>query len=309
MVKVGPAPAGEEARIAAALERAWRAATGDEALNEAVWLDLAAPQPDSAALVATSSSAAGPIGYAHVARADNATGGTNHNWSLGFVVDPPRAAPIAMALVEAATAHVREHGGGKVVAWRNGAHDADGALAAMGYEVTRELFQMRIALPIADEAKWTPGISVRTFEPGLDDREWLAVNNRAFSGHAEQGNWTEATLQRRIREPWFDPTLFFLAVDDDGIAGFNWCKVHEPAGDDPALGEIFAIGVDDRARGNKLGRPLAITGLNSMAQRGVATGMLYVAADNDPALALYRSLGFRTYRTDRAYERTIEPTP
>jgi mycothiol synthase len=309
-VTVAPAPAGEEqVRVARTLDRAWRAATGNEALNEAVWIDLETPRPDSAAFVATIDTAKDPVGYARVSRADNAPDGLNDNWSLGFVVDPAKGVPIGMALAEAVTAHVRGHGGGKIVAWRTGEHEADGALIAMGYEVARELHQMRVTLPLAEEPQWPAGVSVRTFEPGVDDREWLGVNNRAFARHAEQGNWTEATLQRRLTEPWFDPSLFFLAVDPHGIAGFNWCKLHQPEGNDPALGEIFVIGVDDRARGTKLGRPLAITGLNAMARRGIGTGMLYVAADNEPGLALYRGIGFRVHRTDRAFEITIKPTP
>jgi mycothiol synthase len=311
-VTVAPAPAGEaQVAVAQALDRAWRDATGDEALNEAVWIDLAAPQPDSAAFVATTGSEGEPAGYAHVARADNAAAGTSDYWSLGFVVGPSvgDTVSVARSLLDAITAHVREHGGGAVVAWRTGEHDGDQVLGAMHFAVTRELHQMRVALPIVEGPRWPAGVFVRTFVPDVDDREWLAVNNRAFAGHAEQGNWTEATLQRRLREPWFDPTLFFLAVDDQGIAGFNWCKRHPAAGTDPPVGEIFVIGVDDRARGTKLGRPLAIHGLNAMADRGLATGMLYVAADNEAALALYRSIGFRTHRTDRAFERTIEPIP
>jgi mycothiol synthase len=308
-ITVAPAPPGkEQVRVAQTLDQAWRASTGNGALNEAVWIDLDHPQPDSAAFVATIDVAKDPVGYAHVARADNAAGGANDKWTLGYVVDPGSSVvPIGMALVEAATTHVETHGGGTVVAWRTGEHEADVALGTMGYEVARELLQMRVPLPVAEEPRWPDGFSVRTFEPGVDDRAWLEVNNGAFAGHAEQGNWTEVTLQRRLTEPWFDASLFFLAIDAHGIAGFNWCKVHEPEGNDPAFGEIFAIGVDDRARGTRLGRALALAGLRAMAQRGIRNGMLYVAEDNGAALALYRSIGFRTYRTDRAFVRTMKP--
>jgi mycothiol synthase len=133
------------------------------------------------------------------------------------------------------------------------------------------------------------------------------VNNRAFAGHAEQGGWTAATLARRMEEPWFDPGLFLLAIDDAGVVGFNWLKVHEAQGRDPRLGEIYVIGIDPRAQGSGLGRALAVTGLAAVHERGISTGMLFCAADNAPALALYRSLGFSVHRTDRAYECDVAP--
>jgi len=133
------------------------------------------------------------------------------------------------------------------------------------------------------------------------------VNNRAFAGHDEQGGWTEATLKRRTTEAWFDPTLFLLAVDDAGLLGFNWLKVHEAHDHEPRIGEIYVIGVDPRGQGRGLGRALAVEGLQAVHERGIDVGMLFVAADNEPALALYRALGFTVHRVDRAYECEVEP--
>jgi mycothiol synthase len=249
------------------------------------------------------------LGFAEVERAANDAG---DRWSVALVHGGHDAngREVVGALLRAAREQVAQHGGGTLVLWRHhpdAAEDA-GALDA-GFHVARELFQMRVPLPIAEAPVWPPGIRARTFEPGRDDAAWLGVNNRAVEGHAEQGAWTEATLQQRLAEPWVDLSLFFVAEDDTGeLVGFHWCKVHPPSGDDPALGEIYVIGVDPiaRAKGIRAGRPLALVGLDAMAQRGITTGMLYCAADNEPALRLYRSLGFDVYRVDRAYECTVQ---
>ena len=44
-----------------------------------------------------------------------------------------------------------------------------------------------------------------------------------------------------------------------------------------------------------------------MHERGIDTGALFFAADNEPALRLYRSLGFDVHRVDRAYECEVTP--
>ncbi|HET9729857.1 MAG TPA: mycothiol synthase, partial [Acidimicrobiia bacterium] len=203
--------------------------------------------------------------------------------------------------------HIAEHGGGRAVLWLLGAQSGDDDdLRVAGYVPARDLLEMRVPLPIDERPRWPDGVSVRTFERGRDDAAWLTVNNRAFENHAEQGAWVETTLQRRMAEPWFDPQLFFLAFDDEGLAGFNWCKIHEANGRDTKLGEIFVIGTDPRAGGRGLGRALALHGLGTLHERGARTGMLFTAADNEGAIHLYKSIGFTVHRIDRAYERDVD---
>jgi mycothiol synthase len=271
------------------------AATGHPALGDAVWRDLERPGPDSAGFLA------GDDAYAHIARADNAD---DHDWVLGLAIAPRAERHDARTtLVHAAAQHARAHGGGCISLWVLGADaEADAELSSAGMRADRELYEMRVPLPLGLEARWPSGIIVRTFEPGRDEDAWLAVNNRAFAGHAEQGGWTRATLARRVAEPWFDPALFLLAFDAVGLAGFNWLKIHAAGEAEAALGEIYVIGVDPRMQGARLGPALAIAGLDEVAARGIGTGMLFVAAGNEPALKLYRSLGFTVHRVDRAYE-------
>jgi mycothiol synthase len=194
--------------------------------------------------------------------------------------------------------------GKRLRVWAHGGHPAARHLAGLlGLALFRELRQMRRPLgsggPALPEPVLPPGITVRTFVPGQDDAAWLAVNAAAFAHHPEQGGLTQRDLDDRKAEPWFDPEGFFLAVRDDGrIAGFHWTKVHGDAG----LGEVYVVGVRPDAQGTGLGRALTAIGLRHLAyDRELPAAMLYVDADNLPAVAVYERLGFTTYEADLMY--------
>jgi mycothiol synthase len=147
---------------------------------------------------------------------------------------------------------------------------------------------------------------VRTFVPGRDERDWLAVNGRAFAAHPEQGKWTLQDLKRRELEPWFDPGGFFLAERAGALVGFHWTKVHQPPAGQPGaspVGEVYVLGVDPAEQGGGLGRALTLIGLHHLREQGLPDVMLYVEGDNTPAIRLYESLGFQHTATDVVYRR------
>ena len=290
LVRVDPSEFATRQHAIAALAAAARSIDGHDALGDAIWRDLEAPGADSVGFLIDERA------YIHVARAGS-------HWVAGMIRMPDaRDRVTTTMLLDGAVAHVRAHGGGHLECWVFAATAGDAAaFGRAGLVATRELFEMRVALPLAEAPVWPPGVTVRSFEPGRDEDDWLRVNNLAFAGHPDQGAWTRTTLERRMAEPWFDPELFLLAVDGDGIAGFNWLKVHDAREPDPELGEIYVIGVDPRTQGTGLGRALAVAGLGAVHDRGVGVGMLFVAADNAGARSLYGSLGFEIHRTDRAY--------
>ena len=163
---------------------------------------------------------------------------------------------------------------------------------ASGLTLTRCIEQLRVDLPLRPDAS---ELHTRHFQPDRDTEAFLTVNNRAFSWHPDQSNWTEADLQRRMAEPWFDPAGFLLHERDGRLAGFCWTKVHPATTADPELGEIFVIAVDPDFHGQGLGRGLTRAGLAWLAAQGVRVGMLHVEHDNLSAQTLYRDIGFRLH--------------
>ncbi|MFG3169139.1 mycothiol synthase [Streptomyces sp. NPDC048200] len=190
--------------------------------------------------------------------------------------------------------------GKRLRVWAHGGHSAARHLAqVLGLTLFRELRQMRRPLEGLDLAdpRLPEGVTVRAFVPGQDDTAWLAVNAAAFAHHPEQGSLTQRDLDDRIGEAWFDPAGFFLAFRGDELVGFHWTKVHAEEG----LGEVYVLGVRPGVQGGGLGKALTTIGLRHLAAQGLPTAMLYVDADNKPAVAVYERLGFVTHETDLMY--------
>lgn len=179
---------------------------------------------------------------------------------------------------------------------------ADAVATRLGLVEHRRLLQMRVRLSSDRVAEYRRfSVPTRSFWPGIDDATWLALNNRAFADHGEQGNWSASDLRRRLAAPWFDASGFLLHPAEGAPHAFCWTKVHTADSHDPALGEIYVIAVDPGYVGQGLGRALTCAGLVHLAESGIDIGMLHVDASNTAAVGLYQSLGMVVHHVDRAF--------
>lgn len=216
------------------------------------------------------------------------------------IVDPAAVSGLKAELLAALLDALPTHG--QVTWW---AHDDDrDAARALGLHDGRRLLQMRVDLPIHHPV---PHLTTRPFRVGVDEPEWLEVNNAAFDWHDEQGGWDLEAIRQREREAWFDPEGFIVLDVDDKMAGFCWTKLHRAADGTAPIGEIYVIAVHPRHKGTGLGRALTMAGITHLTAVGAGACMLYVDAGNTPAVALYTALGFRTVHAEQAFTRS-EPT-
>ena len=233
----------------------------------------------------------------------------NDTWSVRVEIEPgvhDRRAVLS-TVIAAALDMTESRGGGPVHWWSDDAGATERAVAAEhGLREERQLFQMRRPLPVEPElAAAADGLGLRTFVVGQDEDAWLGVNNRAFAMHPEQGAWTRDDIAEREAEPWFDPNGFLLHDIDGALAAFCWTKLHPDHA--PPMGEIFVIAVDPAFHGRGLGRAMTVAGLQSLHERGVGLGMLYVDAANVAAVSLYYDLGFTLHQVQRAF--VLDPAP
>jgi mycothiol synthase len=215
---------------------------------------------------------------------------------------------VAAALLAAAEERVRAAGSPGALArgWA-AAGDAPlaGAYEAAGFRVVRHSFQLRIDLdgPPPGPA-WPDGIAVRTFRPE-DEEAVHEAHMESFADHwdfrrTEREEWRHWGLDR----PGFDPTLWFLAVAGDELAGLSLCQWHYSG--EPDFGWVNVLGVRPAWRRRGLGRALLLHSFAELGRRGATRVGLGVDAESTTgALELYEQAGMRAVRRLDTWERAL----
>lgn len=182
-------------------------------------------------------------------------------------------------------------------AWAFGTLPGSRELAArVGMSPVRELLRMERPLAPSGEALEADGYDIVTYDPA--DREGIvAVNAAAFAHHPEQGRLTVAEFDQLAAQPWFDPAGLLVAKRDGRVAGFHWTKSHGGG-----LGEVYVIAVAPDHEGKGLGRVLLQRGLDHLAYAGHDRVQLYVEADQERVVRMYRNAGFDVGQVDTSFQ-------
>jgi mycothiol synthase len=179
---------------------------------------------------------------------------------------------------------------------------AGDVLRSRGYEVVRHSYRMTIDLGDATaEPTWPAGLSVRSMRAG-EERLVYDVNEECFADH-----WEHAPVPFEEWMHWmsdreeYDPTLWFLAVDGDEVAGLSLCRRHDAEHD---LGWVDSLGVRRPWRRRGLGRALLLRSFQEFRSRGWARAGLGVDAQSlTGANKLYESAGMSVERRWDVYQR------
>jgi len=243
------------------------------------------------------------VGYGHTLTFDSAG---ERRVSCELTVHPQfRRRGIGQTLLSRIIEHARSEGAQRVDLWAyNDSHASRAIASDFAFKETRRLLHMHRHPGPAPIPAPLKGASVRPFQPGADDEMWLALNNRIFAGHPENGEWTMDDFRARLRQPWFDPEdLLILEIHGDP-AGFHWLKVEEREGEG-RVGEVYVIGAAPEYHGRGLGRFLLAKGLTHLSKRNVDAVAVYVDQSNERAVALYESFEFHHHHVDVLYSLTL----
>ena len=178
------------------------------------------------------------------------------------------------------------------------------AAARLGFAPSRHSYRMQIYLDGAGpEPVWPAGISIRTVT-GDDERHvydlvkevWQDASDPIDETFEEWAHWTTRTDS-------FDPTLWFLALDGDEVAGFSLCRQDA---NDPNAGYVASLGVRRAWRRQGLGEALLRHSFAEFRLRGYGRATLGVDASSPTgATRLYERAGMQVYRDTVFLERPV----
>jgi mycothiol synthase len=181
----------------------------------------------------------------------------------------------------------------------------------VGYQHLRSMYYMLIEMaePVP-EPEFPEGITLRPYNPVTDAEAVYIAENDAFRdhfGHVEMSFEEGFKQWKHRREQWgYDPTLYFIAMDGDEIAGTNLCRTHFPSDEDRGLVGSISVRRPWRKRG--LGLALLRYAFNEFYRRGKRKVGLGVDAQNlTGALRLYESAGMHIDQAYDYYEKELRP--
>lgn len=180
-------------------------------------------------------------------------------------------------------------------------------LEGFGMDLLRQNLRMQIELsePLPDPA-WPEGIRVRAYRHPDDSEATYRAQIDAFEDHwgyietpFEQG--FQQWLHFNVDQESFNPSLWYLALDGDQIAGIALCQPQ--ADDDPDLGWVEVLGVLRPWRGQGLGLALLHHSFNAFHERGqYGVGLGVDAQSLTGATRLYEKAGMHVERHYSTYE-------
>lgn len=256
-----------------------------------------------------------PVAYAGTRLApDVHVGGTADcaaRVDLAFDRRHPAAQQALRAALDDARDHAARAGSTEVCderpveAWLRGATDTDLATTTdAGFRVQRRLHVLGAVLGaglgatggaiaggatgrVTDAAGAVPdGLRLRTFDPDVaaDDAAVVALLAAAYP---DRHGWHGSDFAALRASDWFRADDLLMFESEDGLLGIHWMKRR---GD--GVGEVYNLALAPEAQGRGLGGLLLDVGLAHLADVGIHEVILWVDAENPPALALYRTRGF-----------------
>jgi mycothiol synthase len=178
-------------------------------------------------------------------------------------------------------------------------------LEAAGFVCNRHTWAMAIELPDPPAPPaWPAGITLRPFVAERDARAVFEADEEAFQDHwGYLPNTFENWYRRRIAsDDNFDPSLWFIAMDGEEIAGMTLCGYYLQDG------IVNILGVRRPWRRHGLGLALLHHAFGEFYRRGTRKVTLGVDSQNlTGATRIYKRAGMYIELSYDQYEKELRP--
>jgi mycothiol synthase len=137
---------------------------------------------------------------------------------------------------------------------------------------------------------WIPGVEVVTMDRHHREQDLTDIYNEACAGTPGFHRAGPVQLEAFKASPYHDPKGVFLARIEGTAVGYCFARL-TPGG----LGKITGLAVLSGYRRRGIGRALVLSALHYLREKG-ATRVRLLVDPEDPAQALYESLGFSEWK-------------
>ena len=185
-------------------------------------------------------------------------------------------------------------------------------LARHGYQMIRSSYIMKIDFTEPPQPPVLPdGLVIRSISGKDEERAALYTGYDAFKDHWGRidepfDNYYERRMMFIQDDPLHDPSLWFIALDGEEVAGISLCSPQ--ADEDPDMGWVQTLGVRRPWRKRGVGLALLQHSFVEHYRRGRKSAGLGVDASSlTGATRLYEKAGMRVLRQINLYELELRP--
>ncbi len=172
-----------------------------------------------------------------------------------------------------------------------------------GFADVKRQWQMRLEMTECRFKEVNASYTVSVMTPG-EESIMTDLQNKAFSGSWGFAPNVPEEIAYRLRMDGATPSDVLLLREGHDPAAYCWTRLEQES-NGRLLGIIWMIGSDPGKRGLGLGRAMINEAIRSLMDRGAQSVELTVYADNEPAVRLYESVGFRHRHDIIWYEKAL----
>jgi mycothiol synthase len=184
-------------------------------------------------------------------------------------------------------------------------------LRHLGYQHVRSFYTMMIEMDAPPPApSWPQGITIQSMAPDQEEAVYRAVDD-AFKDHWGHVATPFAEGFQRWRHfvknhAYYDPSVFFLAMDGAEIAGVALCFPKE--NEFPDMAWVDDLGIRRPWRRQRLALALLHHAFGEFYRRGIKkVGLGVDASSLTGATQLYEKAGMHVFRQHDSYEKELRP--